>query len=99
MKMLFDVPKNKTRLEIAMEKHTIHTHDSGWSDEDFPRWVAVLMEPVWRMGYGVKEGDDIGTCYMHVGRLIDEGEFSGYGATEKEAVLDVCRKNQIMVVL
>lgn len=98
--LLFDdVPRNKTRLEIAMEKHTIWTQDAGWGDKDFPRWIAVLMKPVWKLGYGVKEGDDIPTCYMHVGRLIDEGEYSGYGATEMEAVLEVCRLNKIIVVL
>lgn len=96
--LLFDVPRNRTRLEIAMEKHTIHTLRSPGMGPGLD-WLAVLMKPVWQMGYGVKEGIDIVECYAHVGRLIDEGDFSGYGDTEEEAVLDVCRKNQIQIVL
>lgn len=98
--LLFDVPRNKTRLEIVMEKHVIHTHDSHVVNyPDFPRWVAVLMPPCWKMGYSAKDGMGIAELYSHVGRLIDEGDLSGYGETEERAVLEVCAKNGIQIVL
>lgn len=91
-------PRQKSRLQIAKETHTIHTLHSPGMDAGLD-WIAVLMPPVWEMGYGVKEGMSIAECYSHVARLIDEGEFSGYGQTEAGAVLDVCRKNRIEIIL
>lgn len=104
MSLLFDVPKNKTRLELVKEKHTIWTHCAPGipvgedAQDDYP-WLAVLMPKVWTLGYGVKENDGIPLCFSLVGLLIDERGYSGYGRTEAEAVLDLCRKNQIMIVL
>lgn len=96
--LLFDVPKNKTRLELIKEKHGIQTHFTrGMGDNS--DWVAVLMEPVWKLGYGVKHGDCIPMCFAHVGRLIDDYGLAGYGATEADAVLELCQENNIPCVL
>lgn len=96
--MLFDVPIQKTRLEIVMEKYGIETLDSDASMGN-ARWMAYLMPACRNLGYGVTETSDIVDVMMKVCRLVDEAGYSGYGATEMEAVLDVCRNNQIMVCL
>lgn len=84
--LLFEVPTNKTRLQIVKEKHAIHTHDSGIDGEDespetgltFNRWSA------W--------------CGCELDEAVERGRVY-FGATETDAVLELCRLNKITVVL
>lgn len=98
---LFELPPpQKTKLQLVKEQHTIYTHHTPGMGEGMD-WMAVLMPPVWKLGecYGVKHGDDIPTCYSHIARLIDEGDYSGYGNTEVEAIIELCQQNKIAVIL
>lgn len=96
--MLFEVPKNKTRLEACKEKHGIETLDSDESMGD-ARWVAVLMPSARQLGYGLTDKSDFFEVWGKVCRLLDETGLSGYGKTEVDAVVAVCRQNGIEVVL
>ena len=49
--MLFEVPRNKTRLELVKEKHGIETTDQGIGSD---RWLAHMKEP-WQYGRGATE--------------------------------------------
>lgn len=96
--LMFDVPIQQTRLEIAMEKYQIQTHDSH--DRTNPgRWMAMLMPKCRKLGYDVTETSDLTDVMMKVGRLADEAGYTAYAPTEMEAVLDLCRQNQIILCL
>lgn len=98
MDELFDVPRNKTRLQIVKEDNGIETHDCGeaWGDS---RWIAMLMPACRKLGYGVTATSSMADIMLLVCRLVDEGEYSGYGPTELDAVLALCRQNQIYITL
>lgn len=72
--MLFDVPKNKTRLELLKEQHGITTAR--------------------RCEYEVGEGVEGWAAWLTDGHNGPE-----FGDTEADAILDLCRKNNIQVTL
>lgn len=96
--LLFDVPRNKTRLQLVKEQHGIETHDSEASMGD-ARWLALLMPACRKLGYGVTEQSNMVEIMAHVGRLVDEAGYSGYGPTEADAVLALAAQNKIPIVL
>lgn len=96
---LFELPPpNKTRLQALMEKHSIETLDSDESMGN-GRWLAMLMPACRKLGYGVTEKSDMFDIIAKVGRLVDEAGYSGYGPTEVDAVVALCRQNKIACVL
>lgn len=96
--LLAEVAVQPTRLQQVKKQIGIETLDSGGAGDPL-RWMAVLMAPCRRMGYGVTQDSDVIDIITKVGRLVDEGGFAGYGATEADAVVEVCRLNKIPVVL
>lgn len=99
MDELFDIPRNKTRLEIVKEENGIETADCGDNSMGDARWLALLMPACRKLGYGVTETSDFMDIMIKVCRLVDEAGYSGYGATEEAAVLELCRQNQIYITL
>ena len=95
---LLEVPIQQTRMEIAMEKYQIQTHDSG-DRTDPGRWMAMLMPKCRKLGYGVTETSDLIDVMMKVCRIADDAGYTAYAPTEMEAVLDLCRQNQITICL
>jgi hypothetical protein len=70
---LFDVPQNKTRLELVKEKHGITTTRRPlFETEGAEGWAAWL---------NTSQG------WVH------------FGDTESDAVLELCRKQNIEVIL
>ncbi len=83
-----DLPRYKTRLELWKEKHKPATWHTPFADDEREPWVAIFPETWWG-SYGVKEGMSIGEIFAHVGRLIEESNYLGYGQTEEEALQDL----------
>lgn len=96
---LFEVPKNKTRLQLAKETHGIETHHAPPGVEN--PWCAIHRQLVVDRfsGYGVTEEMSMGEIFSKVCRLLDEMNLVGYGDTEAEAVLDLCRNLNIPITL
>ena len=91
---LFDVPKDspsrKERLDAFKSANGIETHHTpGMTREEGP-WMACHMPTARTAGYGVTETSDLFDVVMHVGMLLDDAGVITYGATEREAVEELC---------
>lgn len=97
--LLFNVPRNKTRLQIAKETHGIETHHAPAGVEN--PWCAIHRQIVEDKfaGYGVTPEMSMGEIFSKVCRLLDESKLVGYGDTEAECVLDLCRNLKIEIIL
>lgn len=95
---LIEVPRDRPtwRMELRAfkEQHGIQTHDDH--DPTNPgRWLAVLMEPCRKFGYGVTATSDLFDLICKVGRLMDESGYTAYAKTELQAIRLLCDQNQI----
>lgn len=93
---LIDVPKSRPSkrelLKAFKEKHNIQTlYTKGI---ECP-WLACWMTRARKFGYGVTEASDLFDCISKVGRLLDEAGVCTYANTEREAIEELCRNNQI----
>lgn len=98
--LLFDVPRNKARLEIAKETHGIETFRSSIDRKDKP-WMAIVRPVIVKAleGYEDVSKMEFGQIFAGYCRLLDDWNLVGYGETEADAVLDVCRNCEIGVIL
>ena len=99
MDTLFELPPpQKTRLQTVMEQHGIETWDNN-DPTDPRRWMAYLMPACRKLGYGLTEKSDMVEIHGKVCRLVGSAGYSGCGAIEVEAVLVVCKQNNLHVIL
>jgi len=82
--LLFDVPKNRKKLDVWKEKHEVKSwHEPDWETP----WVCIqpkLMEKLYGC-YGARADMHLAEMAMHIGRLITDGEYMGEGHSEEEA--------------
>ena len=74
---LFEVQRNKTRLELVKEQHGIETYHTPGMDDP---WMAILPSHS-------DKGKDIMTIFADYCRLYDEAGHVGYGNTEDGAIV------------
>jgi hypothetical protein len=91
------VPRDKAALRAFMRANVILTWSTGEPDEkETPKWVAVKVPPKnLANGKPIPPEMTIGAMFASFGRLLDEGGWTGYGATEREAVEAVCAERKI----
>lgn len=102
--LLIDVPACESptavrrRLRAAEIKslHGIKTHHAPHMEREV-RWIAVEVPPRRLDDGGEIEGMSVADMFAWFGRLLDEGGWVGYGATEYEAVCDCCRNRKIEI--
>lgn len=97
--LLFDVPRThpsaRDKLNAFKYKYTIETwHTRGMRKEEHP-WLACLMPRARKFGYGVTEASNLFDCIEKVGRLLDEAGVCVTGETERLAIQELCKNNNI----
>ena len=96
---LIDVPRDvsaclSARLAAFKAKHGIVTH-SNRDTHDPGRWVAVKIPPH-RLDSGKPlDGIPLWEMFADFGRLLDEGGWTGYGRSQREAIRELCREQGI----
>ena len=94
----------KAKLAAFKRHHVIATHDDGDPTNE-GRWLAVLLSEARELaGWGhthERTGDvnELAELFASVGRLIDEAGLSDHGKTEREAIRELCEKNDIPFTL
>ena len=99
--MLFDVPRNKTRLELIKEQHGIETHNAGphWGRKNHP-WSACHMPSARELAQDCDDTvKDIADAVAKFCRLLEEQGLLVTGETEADAVVELCRNLEIPCVL
>lgn len=94
-KMLFNIPRNRTRLEQFKAKQQIETHHAPRCEMP---WAALHLPTARKYGYGVHEKSGLMDCVAKVGRLLDESGVMGYGLTEADAIVATCKACNITVL-
>jgi hypothetical protein len=105
--LLLDVERDKTRTrkaDITQFKNMvgIWTNSSGGeSTRDFPKWMALLLP---KDGSGQErysdhrpycKSDDPYELIAGYCRILEETERATFGHTEREAIQNLCKDNQI----
>lgn len=74
--------------------HGILTHSAACAPKQ-GKWLALKIPPR-RLDNGEPTaGLSLSGMFAHFGRLLDEGGWSAYGATEREAIREVCRQQKL----
>lgn len=92
-----DSPTLKERIEAFKVKHGIETQISSWAAVE-DKWLALHRIGTAKAlrGYGYSCRASLPELYARFGRLIDESGNDAYGATEREAIQNLCANKQIV---
>jgi hypothetical protein len=98
--LLFEISESiSPRLKLESDWIAEYEIMTNRADIDEDPWLAVSMKVCKSQleGYNLTESEkvDVGLLFANYGRLLDEGNTIGYGATKESAIEDLVTKGVI----